>query len=152
MDYIKIQSDALKCLSYKNNDVRYFEEERNILFFPDQYRGYRIPKSLFFLDTGKIKEFRGGEPIFNNTFPGHIAYDTEILKPSKNLLGNPKNKKLHVFKLDNGDEMLFSENLMKTIKPGKGEQFEYRTDGKNKIMKVYSGEICVAVIMPVMHK
>ena len=82
MDYIKIQADALKGIVNETSYVRYFEQERDILFFPDGFRGYRIPKSLFFLDTGKMKEVRSGEQFFTE-LPCHVVHDTGILKPMK---------------------------------------------------------------------
>ena len=149
-DYMKLQIEALKLLNKEKtkNRVRVYVDDTDVLFTPDGQRSYRIPASLFFLDTSKIQEFRGLGNVMNTERGQEIELTTE-----KMIAPNDKDDLL-IFKFADGKRAYIKEKYINTIlpKPNTNHYYHFYMASPESALKVFEDNECVAVFMPIVLK
>lgn len=149
-DYIKLQIEAIKVLSYEKtaDRVRVCIDDTDILLTPDGLRSYRIPASQFYLDTEKIRVFNSLGNIMN-TERGQEVQLTQDIKLSEN-----GKDKLLTFAFVDGKKACICEKYINTILPKLNTKHYYHfyMASPEATLKVFEDDICIAVFMPVVLK
>ena len=149
-DYIKLQMEVLKLLNKdKTKDrVRVCVDDMDVLFTPDGQRSYRVPASLFFLDTSKIREFNNLKNIMNTECGQEVELSNE-----KTIAENGKDDLL-IFKFVDGKRAYIKEAYIKTILPKLNAKHYYHfyMTSPESALKVFEDNECVAAFMPVVFK
>lgn len=147
IDYVKIQIETLKLLAKNpdNNRVRACHGDTSVMLTPDGLRSYRIPRDAFFLDINKIKAMPTLQAIMN------LEHGVEVY-PHNEVIYSKNGKDRYVsFKFDGARLAWFNEKFVQSIgkKPGELERYNFYMKDEKSILKVFSDNYCIAVIMPV---
>ena len=146
-DYIKLQIEAIKALSYEKtaDRVRVCIDDTDILLTPDGLRGYRIPVAQFYLDTEKMHAFNSLTNIMN-TERGQEVQLTQDIKLSEN-----GKDKLLTFAFADGKKAYIKEKHINTIlsKLNAKHYYHFYMNDYKSPLKVFEDDTCIAVFMPV---
>lgn len=146
-DTIKIQQDTIKQLhkqftgSAQTHAAYAIDNNGDILFTPDGKSAYRIIRPLFFLDLTALKKVDCLIQPFSSTHS-----NTEV-QPTYKTLKNGIGRGFAEFEFDNGEKVYFPKSAVGNIKPD--ENITYYMDNKNAPLRVFRGDECIAVIMPI---
>lgn len=149
-DCIKLQIEVLKLLNKDKTKerVRVCVDDMDVLFTPDGLRSYRVPASLFFLDTSKIREFNNLKNIMNTERGQEVKLTCE-----KTIAENRKDDLL-IFEFADGKRAYFKETYIKTILPKiyENHYYHFYMTSPESTLKVFEDDVCIAVFMPVVFK
>ena len=141
IDYINIQKQLLSAIGKQSACAGVCVDENYVFVTIDQTIAYRIPKQNFFIDTNRMKEFNSLKNLFECVCAKEIE-DTGMLEVQGK-------RTLHIFRFTDGTTCKFDEKILKTVKD---EKHVYRSNGKKCAMQIFSNEVCIAVIMPVIDR
>lgn len=147
IDYVKIQIETLKLLAKNpdNNHVRAWPGDSCVWLTPDGLRSYRIPRVAFFLDINKIKAMPSLQTIMN------LEHDKEVYVYNEVRYSKNGKDRYVSFKFDDTRLAWFNEKFVQCIgkKPGELERYNFYMKDEKSMLKVFSDNYCIAVIMPV---
>ena len=141
IDYINIQKQLLSVLGKESGQPGACVDGNDIFITIDKTIAYRIPKQNFFIDTKRMKEFNSLKNIFECVCAKKLE-DTGMLEVQGK-------RTLRIFRFPDGTTCKFDEKILKTVKD---EKYAYRSNGKKCAMQIFSNEVCIAVIMPVIDR
>lgn len=144
IDYINIQKQLLSVLGKESGYPGACVDGNDVFITIDQMIAYRIPKQNFFIDTKRMKEFNALKNLFECVFAKELE-DTGMLEVHGR-------RTLRIFRFPDGTTCKFDEKILKTVKARKDEKYAYRSNGKKSAMQIFSNEVCVAIIFPVVDR